>query len=100
VISILFSFILFFQISIANAFLCIFAPLDASEIEFWVGDPRGTFFTASSDIILEEFYGGMANGATDLKNVFFFPVACILSRTSHNKIIISFSLSNCNGNKD
>ena len=91
---------MFFQISIADALLCIVAPLDASEIEFWVGDPRAAFFTASSDIVLKKFYGGLANGAADLKNIFFFPVACILSRTSHLIIILSLSLSNCNGNKD
>jgi hypothetical protein len=42
----------------------------------------------------------VANGAADLKNVFFFPVARILSRTFHRVIIISLSPPNCNGTKD
>lgn len=95
----LFFFLLFFHISIADALLRIFAPLEASEIEFWVGDPRVAFFTASSDIVLKEFYGGEANGTADLKNVFFFPVACILSRAFHRVTIISLSLSDCKGTK-
>ena len=93
------SFLLFFQISIADTLLGIVAPLEASEIEFRVGDPRVTFFTASSDIVLEEFCGGAANGAADLKNVFFFPVARILSRTFHRVFILSLSLPYCNGTR-
>lgn len=99
-IFVLLFFLLFFQIIIADTLLRIVAPIDTSEIEFWVGDPRVTFFTASSDIVLEEFCGGVANGAADLKNVFFFPVARILSRTFHRVIIISLSPPNCNGTKD
>ena len=76
------------------------APLDASEIEFWVRNPRVAFFTASSDIVFEEFCGGVAKGASDLKNVVFFPVTRILSRAFHRVIIISLSLSECNGTKN
>ena len=90
---------LFIQISIANALIRIITPRDASKIEFWVGDPSVTFFTASSDIVFEEFCGGVADRAADLKNVFFFPVACILSRTFHRVIIISLSPPNCNRSK-
>jgi hypothetical protein len=96
--SALFFIFLIIKISIADALFRIIAPLDASEIEFWVGDPSVAVFTASSDIVLEEFCGGVAERAADLENVFFFPVACILSRTFHRIIIISFPFSNCNGN--
>jgi len=85
---------------IANTLFRIVTPIDASEIEFWVGDPRVTLFTAPSDIVLEEFCSRMANGAIDLKNVLFFPVARILSRTFHLVIILSLFLSYCNGTID
>jgi hypothetical protein len=97
--SVLLFFLLFFQISTADALLRIVAPLGASEIESWIGHPRIAFFAASSGIVLEEFRGGVADGTADLKNVLFFPVACILSRTFHRLFIISLSPPHCNRSK-
>jgi len=88
------------RIFFADALLCIAAPLNASEIEIWVGDPRATLSAVSSDIVLEKFHGGVANGAADFKNVFLFPVTRILSRTFHCVIIISRSLAKYNRAKE
>jgi len=90
----------FFHKSFADALLRIVAPLDAPEVEFRVGNPRVAFTTASSDIVLEEFCGGAANRAADLKYVFLFPVPRILSGAFHHITIISLNFSNCNGTKE
>lgn len=100
VISVLLFIFLFIIIPAADALLRIVAPLDASEIQFWVGNPSLAFFAASSDIVFEELCGGAAYRAADLENILFFPVAYILSRTFHPIIIISISPPDCNGAKE
>ena len=99
-ISILLFFLPVFYRVMTDTLLGIIAPLNASEIEFWVGNPRVAFFAASSDVVFKEFCGSVAYRALDFKNVFFFPVACILSRTFHIVFIISISPWNCNGTLD
>jgi hypothetical protein len=100
VISILLYFLPVFYRVVADTLLGIIAPLNAPEIEFWVGNPRVAFFAASSDVVFEEFCGSVTNRAFDFKNVFFFPVVRILSRAFHLVCILSLSLSNCNGTLD
>jgi len=92
-------FLIFFQRIFSNTLLRIIAPIDTSEIEFWVGNPGVALFAASADIVFKKFCGCKANGTINLKDGFFFPVASILSRTFHLVIILFILLSYFNKTK-
>jgi hypothetical protein len=62
---------------------CIIAPLDASEIEFRIGNPVVAFFATSSRVVLEEFEIRLTKRTLAFKDIILFPVARILTRAFH-----------------
>lgn len=76
-------FLEFFHFFGSHTLFCIIAPLNASEIEFGIGNPVVALFTSSSRVVLEEFEDCLAERAFALKDIILFPVASILTWAFH-----------------
>lgn len=67
----------------SHTVFCVITPLDASEIEFRIGNPVVTFFASSTGVVLEEFEVCLAKRTFALEDIILFPVASILTRAFH-----------------
>jgi len=65
----------------------VFAPFQASQVEFRVWNPFSTVFASSSNIVLEELDREAAGRTFYLKYIFRFPMACILTGTFHAQTV-------------